>query len=247
MTGRRRRWHMAIAVLGLYMIAVWLTMSASGHHVLPLFEGTGPPPPYQWVKPPPAFAAANVAPGPASQVSAFKSGKTPAFVAATADGQVIINFGAGAFGQNPGDDTVRVAITPLDPATLGPAPTPLKPDGNAYHIEFSYQPSGTPVIGLATPSNLVMSAPLTATSLLYSDDGQKWTAVTSQPVAGPSVVGATITKPGWYLVGTTHNLVSGPKGTSGGDTALIAVVVALVAAGLGGAAVLLGRRRRRRA
>ena len=46
------------ALVALYVATVVGTMSF-GHHVRPLFEGIGPPPPYRWVHPPPGFASGN--------------------------------------------------------------------------------------------------------------------------------------------------------------------------------------------
>lgn len=40
---------------------------------------------------------------------------------------------------------MTATLTPLDPATLGRPPSPLRAVGNAYRIEIAYSPSKQPL------------------------------------------------------------------------------------------------------
>jgi hypothetical protein len=158
--GRARKWRAGAAALALYLIVALTTFGFARHRVLPLFEGIGPPPRYQWVNPPPQFAAGNTRPHLTSEEIAFVDGRTPARVVMSSDAQFIGNLAEGAFAPHGPDTAVRAVVTPLDPATLGSLPPGLAADGNAYHIELTYQPSAASVAGLAVPGNVIMN-PLT--------------------------------------------------------------------------------------
>ncbi|MHB8463287.1 MAG: hypothetical protein ACYDH6_04540 [Acidimicrobiales bacterium] len=214
------------SIVSVYLVVVAATLILSGHRVLPLFEGIGPPPAYRWVHPPSQFAAGNTKPKPVSSDVAFSAGKTRSTTAYTPDGQFIVNFAAGAFAPHDIDGAVHVTITPLDPATLGPLPAGLAPDGNAYRIQFAYQPSNTGVDTLAVAGDVVMTTPHTAQTLLYSADGAAWAKVPSQVYSGGSTVGATFTRAGWYLAGATGSAVGPSQHGKGLGTAVIAALVA---------------------
>jgi hypothetical protein len=214
-------------IAGAYLVAVVATLTLSGHRVLPLFEGVGPPRAYQWVHPPPQFSAGNVTPQPSATDIPFTGGKTGPAGAATSDGQFLVNFSAGAFAPHDADTAVHAAIAPLDPATLGPVPLGLAADGNAYRIQLTYRPSNTPVGTLAGTADVIVAAPQPAQVLLYSADGQAWTKLPTQTISGQSTVGSTFTRPGWFLVGASPTAVSGQH--NGG---LSTVVIAALVAGL---------------
>ena len=235
------------AVVAVYLSTVVATMVVSGHHVLPLFEGVGPPPAYQWVTPPPAFASANVKPRSASFDFDLTGPAGPA-AANSPDGQFAVNLPPAPFAPHGPDSKVHATITPLDPATLGPLPAQLVPDGNAYRIDFRYQPSATAITTLAHPGNVIMTAPYQAQSLLYSPDGRSWTALVPQHLADPTMIGATFTAAGDYLVGTTASATKSvqPAGSRGAGTGLIATAVLVAALILGLIALTAARRRQRR-
>jgi hypothetical protein len=242
---RAARWRLAAGAVGLYITVALATIGLSGHRVLPLFEGVGPPAPYEWVKPPAAFAAGNITPKPASSDIAFSGGKSAAAVASTPDGQFLVNFGADAISPHNGDSHVHATITPLDPATLGTLLSGISPDGNAYRLELTYQPSGIPVSKLAGSANVIQTGPLTATAFLYSASGRTWTKLNAPPVGTSTSLGATLTGPGWYLLGTSHSL---PKSSTGGrGTVVIAIMVAAGAVVLGTGVLALVRHRQSRA
>ncbi len=228
-----------VAVLGAYLAVAAGTLAMSGRHLLPLFEGIGPPPPYKWVKPPPAFASGNTPPQPAAADVALSGGTSAQASATTPDGQVFVNLAARALPPHGNDTNVHVTVTPSDPAALAPVPPDLVADGNAYRLALTYQPSNTPVDSIAGSADVALLAPIPAHALLYSADGQSWTKLTSQYIRTTSTMIASITRPGWYLVAATPSAasaVSAPakKGTSTGVIAIVvaglAIVLALVPA-----------------
>jgi hypothetical protein len=240
-------------VVGLYAIVALAMLAWSGHVIRPLFEGVGPPPAYNWVKPPAQFASTNNAPKTKASDIPFKcqgpSCSTGAAVAATDDGQFVVNFADGSLTPHASDLSVHTLITPLDPAKLGPVPAGLAPDGNAYRIDLTYQPSGTSVGTLAVPGDVIMSAPHNAVALLYSADGQTWQKLASQAVGGPTTVGTSFSHAGYYVVAANPSSlgVQTANGSGGGGTLLIAIWVAAGAVVLGLIAwVVAGRRREAR-
>jgi hypothetical protein len=234
------------------MIAAAATASVSGHHILPLFEGIGPPSPYQWVNPPPAFAASNVKPKAGSIDLALTGPRQPQF-SASPDGQCLLSVPAAAFSPHDGDTKITVTVTPLDAATLGPLPRGVAADGNAYQIDLAYQPSKTPLPSLAADGNVVLTAPHQANSMLYSADGRTWTSLPIQPFGDPTMIGAIFHQPGWYLAGADPSKISGTTGPGSGGTAsrpgtgagtgVVAIGVVAAAVILGGGALALVRRR----
>ncbi|MDP9072822.1 MAG: hypothetical protein M3N98_01385 [Actinomycetota bacterium] len=235
------------AVLGVYLAVALATLALSGRPVLPLFEGVGPPPPYQWVNPPPGFAAGNTKPKPSNVDIPFSGAKSPG-ASVSPDGQFVVNFGVGDFAPHSRDTALRAFITPLDPATLGPLPAGLAADGNAYRVQLTYQPSATPLDSLAQPGDVFVTAPIPAQALLYSSDGQTWTTLAIQTGGGTSSVAAMFSRPGWYLVGASPTAVAPRRPGLGRTTVVVALLVAglavvLAVAPLGFLAV---RRRRSR-
>ena len=225
---RRRFAIIGAAVVGCYLAAAGATLGLSGRPVRPLFEGIGPPPPYQWVNPPRAFATGNTKPAAASTDIAFKDGKSVQASAFTPDGQCVVNFNAGAFAVHGGDTSVGATITPLDPATLGPVPPGLAADGNAYRVSLTYKPSNTTLDSITTPGSISLVAPNPGQVLLFSSDGQSWTKLTTDTVGTTSSVFSTFTRPGWYLVGASPTAsVPGSHGNGLGTAAIAALVAGL--------------------
>lgn len=225
------------AALGVYVAVAVATLGLSGGRLLPLFEGVGPPPPYQWVKPPSAFAAGNTKPKPGSVDIDFNAGKSQG-ASVTPDGQFSVDFGDGAFSPHGSDTAVRVAVTPFDPATLGPVPSGLAADGNAYRVQLRYQPSATPLDTLTVPGNVFATAPIPGQVLLYSSDGRSWSKLATQMVSATSSVGATFDRPGWYLVAANPTaVIAAGNGNRLGTAALAGLVaglaILLVAAPIG--------------
>ena len=234
------------AVLGAYLVVAAATLGLSKHHLLPLFEGVGPPMPYQWVNPPAAFASGNVKPQAATTDVSLKGGPSGQVSAYTTDAQCVVNLNAGAFPVHGNDTSVKVTITPLDAATLGAVPPGVVADGNAYHVDFAYQPSNTPAVALAVPGSIALVAPNPGHVLLYSPDGQTWTTLNSTVVANTSSVFATVDKAGFFLVGARPTSAASGSGGNQVSTVAIAALVAGLAIALAAAPVAVRAVRRRR-
>jgi hypothetical protein len=242
---RNRVGLIGAAVLGTYLVVAVATLGLSGRRLLPLFEGVGPPPPYQWVHPPAAFSAGNVKPAPVAIDIAIQGGHSTRAAASTPDGQIVVNFTADAFPAHGNDSRVHVAITPHDPATLGPVPPGLAADGNAYRVALTYEPSNTPVDTLATSSDIAMTAPIPGHALLSSSDGRTWSKLAATTVATTSTIIATFKHPGWYLVGANPSAIASGQHRNRLRSIIGTAVVALLVAGLAVALAATTARRRR--
>jgi len=239
------RWKVGAAVGGAYVAIALATFGLSSHRMLPLFEGFAPPVPYRWVHPPPQFAASNVAPVATSAPIAFNGGRSLPLFIETPDIQCAVTLSQGALVAHDADRSVQAEITPVDPATLGPVPSGLAADGNAYRITLTYEPSGTQGISVALPGDLFMTTPHRARVVLFSADGRSWSRLPVQSLGAPTSIGAAFGRPGWYLVGTLPSSLH-PSAANRSSTIIIAVIVALATAGLGTLAALVRRRHRRR-
>jgi hypothetical protein len=219
-------------LLVVYLLAITGTLPF-GRNVRPLFEGIGPPPAYRWVNPPAAFASGNVPPRPSDTDVTLGPTGSQQSGAQSEDNQLVLNLAPNAAAPHPPDTAVRIHIEPLDPATLGPPPAEFRPNGNAYRVTLTYEPSGRPVDTLTAPGNILLTVPLTAAGLLSSGDGRTWTNIGKQTVPGQPIVGGAFSGPGWFM-GATH--AQAPSKGGGGGSSGIIIVAALVA----GLALALG-------
>jgi hypothetical protein len=249
-SGRRFLTTSGVVVVAAYLVAIAVTSLISGHRVLPLFEGIGPPQPYMWVNPPPEFAATNIKATAGSADFALTGPAEPDFVASH-DDQCILNLAASPFPPHGSDTTVHAVVTPLDPATLGPlhfGPS-VVPDGNAYQIALTYTPSGTPVTKIVSDGDVVLTTPHRADALFYSTDGMTWTKITFAPFGSPFMIGTPFKAPGYFLAGANPKVIVGSVGSTGtkSSNGTLFVVLGVVAAALilGGVSLLALRRRRR--
>jgi hypothetical protein len=226
-----RRYLLAgVAVALIYLAVLVGTLGLRGHHIRPLYEGVGPPAPYEWVNPPRQFAVGNIVPKPTSAAISVTAGRSEAAGLSSSDAQVIVNVAAGAIPTPPGTITVGVTITPLDPATLGPLPSNLHPDGNAYRIVMTAEPSHAPIGSLTQPGNIFLTLPLAGTALLHSPDGRSWQSLPVQHVPGQIALGAAFTHPGYYLAGTSSAVVGPGGGGSGSGSVIVPVIIVILAA-----------------
>ena len=222
-----------LLLVAAYVLAVTGTLPF-GNNVRPLFEGIGPPPAYRWVKPPAALASGNVPPAPNDTDIPMGPSGSQQSGAQSEDNQLVLNLAPNAFPAHAPDTTLRVHIEPLDPASLGPPATGLKPNGNAYRVTFTYQPSGTNAETVTQPGNILLTVPLPAAGLLYSADGRTWSDIGKQTVAGQPIVGGPFNAVGWYE-GATHATAASSGGGGGGSagTIIVVVLVAVLALALG--------------
>jgi len=98
----------------------------------------------------------------------------------TGDAQAGVIFPQGTIQTRSGESYAVVKITPLNPATMAPAPPPLRFDGNAYRVDAVYARSRRPIV-LRQPATVVLLYPTNATDLLLSS-GSGWTALKAQNV-----------------------------------------------------------------
>lgn len=158
-----------------------------------LFDGVAPLPPYHWVLPPPSLARDNQPPdGGTGSVTLTAAGSQPGAVP-TGDEQAAVVFPQGSIAPRPSETTVRVTLTPLDPATVASAPTGLAFDGNAYRIQAVYGVSHAPAV-LIKKVNVALRFPASGTKILRAS-GSGWTDL-----------GATTIPPAMQDVGDTDTL-----------------------------------------
>jgi hypothetical protein len=212
--GGPKAFRTGIALVGLYAAVVAVTGLASDHPVHPLLDGVGNTTPYRWVRPPWYVGSANVKPEPSHTDITFENGTSPLIGVTSQDAQLVLNLPKGALPPHPGDTAVRADITPLDPKKLGKTPAKLRPDGNAYKLEMTYEPSKQPLTTTTVPGNIVLIVPAAADTILYSRDGNEWDMVPTQMLGdrrsplgvatlARMTVGTSFTKTGYYLVGTS--------------------------------------------
>jgi hypothetical protein len=225
---------------------------ASGRHSplarRPLLDGLAPPPPYHWVKPPPELAPTNKPPASVRQTVRLTSAGSEVSAIATGDGQASLVLEANAFAPSPGASEVAVAIDPLDPAGLAPAPQGLVLAGNAYRMRFTYQPSGKPatVGGKATAVLIYPLLPIPVGSLfdytmLGSPDGKAWERQQSTATPGSHQLAATLKTPGYVIVAVPPAPAASPAPNRVPLIAGLAAAALVIIAG----AVVLTRRLRR--
>ncbi len=199
----------------------------------------GPPPAYRWVKPPPDFAPGNVRPKPIEIPFGLNPEDLPA-AGSSEDSQFVFNLQKGAIPAHATDTRGIARIEPHDPDTLGPLPANQFADGNAYRITFRYDPSGA-AAPVATPGSVLLTVPVPAAGVLFSEDGRTWRAIKSQH-ASATAVGADLPGTGYYLA-VTPDAISFVGGGGVGGLVIPIVITVLVAAILIGTPLVIRRRR----
>lgn len=239
------------AGLGLGLALLYAIAAGATHGVVPspwrrpLYDGFAPPPPYRWVKPPPAFAAGNAPPEPVQRSIPLGPAGSQATNASTNDAQIIVGLPDGALAAHPSDKSVLLTITPLDPATLAPLPPGQAAVSNAYSLTLAYEPSQAPITTLASAANatVALTAGLQGENLLYSFDGHEWDPVDARPFGNTHGLTGAFIGPGYYVVtGSPSSTTTRAPGTAGGGSGaagtvvgvvvIVLVVVVAVAAGL---------------
>jgi hypothetical protein len=241
-TPRPKAFRTGLALAGLYAAVVALTGLASDQPVRPLLDGVGGTTPYRWVRAPWYVGAANVKPEPSHTDITFENGTSPLMAVTSQDGQLVLSLPKGALPPHPSDTSVRARITPLDPTRLGKTPAKLRPDGNAYKLEMTYEPSKARLTTMTLAGNIVLIVPVAADTILYSRDGKGWEGMPTvmlgdrrSPLGVATLarltIGGSITETGYYLAGTSlpdYTKPDQPKNTKR-IAGWIVVDVALVA------------------
>jgi hypothetical protein len=210
-----------VGVVALYLAGAAVSGRASILARRPLLDGLAPPTPYRWVTPPPDLAASNKPPASTRFTVELTATGSRLGAFSTSDGQINLVLSEGAVPARSGQTGVEVAVDPVDPTTLGPAPSGLVVAGNAYRIQASYQPSGDKVEALGGQSSVGLVYPLLATAVadpaghqvLSSADGRAWEALASTDTPGTHQVSARLSRTGYVQVGVTPS-----AGGSGGDS-----------------------------
>lgn len=166
-------WGAASAALYVAVAGLWAHWGLAPGRLL--YDGVAPPPPYQWVRPPRGLARDNRPPEPGTGTVSCRSGRSVSATVTTGDAQATVSLGEGAVQPAAGRIVVRVALTPLDPQTIAPAPQGLQFDGNAYRIEARYEPSGRPAV-LRAPVTVVLRYATAGTQVVRASPSG-WTAL----------------------------------------------------------------------
>jgi hypothetical protein len=165
-----------------------------------VYDGLAPLPPYRWVHPPGGRAGDNQPPLPgAGMITLDPSGSRAAEVD-TGDDQALATFPKGVISPRAGETAVKVAITPLDPATVASPPGGARFDGNAYRIEAIYATSAAPA-ALAGPVTVVLRYPVHATLILRFVDPE-WKALPTTRFDGTQQVLANSDGLGIFVAAT---------------------------------------------
>lgn len=235
------------------LLACLAGATAGGLHLSarqPPLDGLALRPAHRWARPVPSRAAPTTQPATETFELRFRGRPRRSDLGgfSTRDEQFFVLFSEGAVRPSPGQTSVRVQATPLDPATLGPGVEGLQAVGNAYRLQASYAPSGRPIERFAAEVkagfsySLAASTTLADLTLIHSRDGRAWTRL--QTADDPMAREATSQIPGpGYLL-----LAASPAAAVTGDTPGAGrrrLVLALVAA-VALVAVLVVLRRRAR-
>jgi hypothetical protein len=148
--------------------ALWADRGAIPLRIL--YDGFVPPPPYRWVRPPARLAAENQPPEAGAGSITLRAGSEYASVG-TGDGQAFVIFPPDAIAPSGNESAAGIAVVPLDPGTIGPAPEGTRVDGNAYRIAGRYASSQQPIV-LRKPVTVVLRYPTTGTGVLRSTDSR---------------------------------------------------------------------------
>jgi hypothetical protein len=206
-----------VGIVVLYLAGAVVSGRASILARRPLLDGLAPPTPYRWVNPPPDLAAGNKPPASTRFTVELTANGSRLGAFSTSDGQLNLVLSEGAVAARPGQTGVEVAVDPVDPAALGPAPSGLVVAGNAYRIRASYRPSGRKVEALGGQSSVGLVYPLLATAVadpgghvvLSSADGQAWEQLPSTDTPGTHQVSAGLKRTGYVQVGVAPAQGSG--------------------------------------
>ena len=236
-TSARSARRRGAAAAGVGVVAVYLVLAGVSGRLSPLarrplLDGLTPLQAYRWVSPPPDLAPTNLAPSALSFSMPLGPQGVQGQGPSSGDAQITVIVGDGAVGPHGADTSVRVDVTPVDPATLKKLGSGLAAFGNAYRIEATYVPSDTPVRALTRPLDVILTYPVTVTlhtathQIESSPDGKRWTARKGNDFAVSQQVEAPVPALGYVVVAG----IPGPA----------PVIVTPVPSGSGSKAVALG-------
>jgi hypothetical protein len=219
----------------------------------PILDGFAPPPPYQWVSPPPDRVKDNQPPAKGSFTVKFGAdGRSRADVLSTDDLQVTLILAKGTFPPVSGQSAIRVTATPLAANDVGAPPVGLAIDGNVYRVQASYLPDGDPIRRVDKPIQMTLVYPPSADGQIHahvvvrSNDGTSWIELPTND-AGLQT-GVEVSVLGYFAV--TEAVAGAKKPFPLGkiiEYALIGLLVVVVAAPIAVYELRSRRKRKRRA
>ena len=224
----RRRALAGAAVLVIYVATTWFTR---GLHPTTsprvLFDGFAPPAPYRWVDPPADLRQGNQKPARAKGSGKLGPESAEALSVATSDGQAFVSLTEGSVAPHDNDTSVEVVLTPLDASKLGPLPNGMRFEGNAYHVDVRYRPSGAPVTTFTKPATIALTASGPATELYSSAEGKTWTLLPTRALGAQAGLSSAIDASG-YVVTAGHGAPYKLGGKRGMGILSYAALVVLV-------------------
>jgi hypothetical protein len=191
-----RRAAVGLAVAAVYVLSVALTVGRAAPPRL-LFDGFVPTAPYNWVNPPPQLTSTNKAPQSGEGEVALSEAGSAGLSVATGDAQASIVAPEGAFPPKPGQTSIHVTITPMDPAEVGSPPAGKAFDGNAYEFTAQYQPSGEDA-PLQKRASILLRYPIHTTVILRRTE-TGWSELKTTIVTGTLQVFAGTTQLGTFV------------------------------------------------
>ena len=255
MTSRDTHARLRAIVVGSVIVATYVVLASWSGHLTPLARGPLldglAPTNYRWVNPPPELESTNEKPSSGEFPLQLGPKGIEGAVVFTTDNQVTVIVATDSIKPKAGQEGVDLTVTPMDPATL-PAPGDgLSVFGNAYAIDATYRPSGSPVrpADMREPLDVILVYPSTATlhatshQLAYSAEGTTWQVIDSSDTAGSQQVEGNV--PGLGTVTVVGEASASPAPSDGGGSSTLATSL-LVAAGctlLLGIALLIRSRR----
>src|SRR6266550_3188923 len=142
--------------------------------------------------PPPNLKAGNKPPLPGEATLPVLNGQVAGGGVQTADSQVVIYFGPGAFKAPPGATSVKCTIEP-DPNPPAP-PAGVEIRGNVYRISCGGQPGGP--VTVASTYHLTLRFPPGAFKEIQYNDGSGWRALPTLRAPGGDPY-ASVNAPGF--------------------------------------------------
>lgn len=222
MTGRHRALGIGIGVVAVYLALAAVSGRLTPLARRPLFDGFAPPPPYNFVSPPPDLASTNKRPAAGRfTIDVDPTAGSEPKVVATTDFQASIALAQGAIAPHSGDSSVVLVMTPLAPAQGVSLPSGLQIAGNVYRFTATYRPSGTPATRFRQDAQLVLAYPLRSHTLAFrhtllrSDDARSWTAVTSTDSIAQQLVQGNVRALGYFSVGQSDTGTPKPPASVG--------------------------------
>ena len=180
--GRSLPWGLALVLF--YLVAAGVRYGPETSSGRLLLDGMAPLAPYRWLRPPSELARGNQLPAAGAATLALGPSGVPAASVATDDGQATVSLNDNVIGPQAGESSVRVMITPIDPASVAPPPPDMRFDGNAYRFSAVYPLSDRPA-RLQKPATIVLRYATAATQMSRAATaGPNWITIKSTNYPG---------------------------------------------------------------